>query len=53
MMGTTGKMYMMFPQLPNNAKVESVQTGQKTAKTEPDIGPKEFHNMPYKKLDVY
>ena len=44
--GTTGRMYMMFPQFPNKARVDSVQTGQNTSSTESAIGPNEFQTIP-------
>jgi hypothetical protein len=44
--GTTGMMYMMFPQLPNNAIVAGVHSGQKTAKSDSEIGPKLFQIIP-------
>ena len=44
--GTTGMMYIIFPQFPNNAKVEAFHDGHKTAKSEVEIGPKEFQIIP-------
>lgn len=45
--GTTGMMYMMLPQLPNRASVALVQSGQNTANTDLETGPKLFHIMPW------
>lgn len=44
--GITGIMYMIFPQFPKSAKVAGVHSGHKTAKSDAEIGPKEFQIMP-------
>ena len=44
--GKSGMMYMIFPQLPNIAKVALLHSGQKTAKSASEIGPILFHIMP-------
>ena len=48
--GITGMMYMMLPQLPSKAKVESDQSGQKMANRDVEMGPNEFHIMPFKNM---
>jgi hypothetical protein len=44
--GTIGMMYIMFPQFPRSASVAASQSGQYTARTEVEMGPKVFHTIP-------
>lgn len=45
--------YIMLPQLPKRAIVESDHSGQKTANNEVEMGPKEFHIIPCEKLLIH
>ena len=48
--GNNGIKYMILPQLPKSASVFLVQSGQKTANKEFDIGPMLFQIIPCKMM---
>ena len=44
--GMAGIKYMIFPQFPSKASVESVHSGQNIVSKDVEMGPKEFQIIP-------